>query len=90
MYIKKILFNILNEFLTPIRTRREEYEKNILNDGIWFEFKEQEIANVDKILYEINKRKEREGMIKWKENKFIKLFNKLVNLKQKDYENEIK
>ncbi len=68
----------------------EEYQKNILNDGIWFEFKEQEIANVDKILYEINKRREREGMIKWKENKFIKLFNKLVNLKQKDYENEIK
>lgn len=29
MYIKKILFNILNEFLTPIRTRREEYKKDM-------------------------------------------------------------
>ena len=39
MYIKKILFNILNEILTPIRERRIEYSKdmdkvmNILKDG---------------------------------------------------------
>ncbi len=31
MYIKKILFNILNEFLTPIRARREEYKKDMDN-----------------------------------------------------------
>lgn len=31
MYIKKILFNILNEFLTPIRERREEYKKDMDN-----------------------------------------------------------
>ena len=31
MYIKKILFNILNEFLTPIRTRRLEYQKDMDN-----------------------------------------------------------
>lgn len=39
MYIKKILFNILNEILAPIRERRIEYSKdmnkvmNILKDG---------------------------------------------------------
>lgn len=31
MYIKKILFNILNEFLTPIRARRLEYQKDMDN-----------------------------------------------------------
>ena len=29
MYIKKILFNILNDFLIPIRERREEYKKDM-------------------------------------------------------------
>ena len=31
MYIKKILFNILNDFLIPIRERREEYKKDMDN-----------------------------------------------------------
>ena len=58
----------------------EEYQKNILNDGMFFEFNENKINELDKILYDINRRKEREGLIKWKESKILSMLSKLLKL----------
>lgn len=70
----------------------DEYQKNILNDGRFFEFKENKIKELDKILYEINKRKEREGIIKWKESKVFSIFKRLlkVNAQINEYGDETK
>lgn len=58
----------------------DEYQKNILNDGMFLEFKENKIKELDKILYAINKRKEREGIIKWRENKILSMLSRLLKV----------
>lgn len=71
----------------------EEYQKNILNDGVFFEFKENKINELDKILYDINRRKEREGIIKWKESKILSVLTKVLklnNTQTNDYNDQFK